>query len=386
MAGKPVQKDRRKVAAMIRVPFSYLDRQFADVDLYLSDIRKLVQTGDFTLGGPLREFERRFAEICGLPYALGVASGTDALILSLKALGVGPGDEVITTPTTFIATVGAIVMTGARPVFVDSEDGFVIDATKIEAAITSRTKTIVPVHYTGNVADMPRIADVARRHKLSVVEDACQAIGATLDGKPVGFWGDTACFSLHPLKNLNVWGDGGIIVARSQELKDKIELYRNHGLSNRDEVAIFGCNSRLDTLQALIGNRLIQQVGFITEQRIANAMRYDAAFENMADFVRTPRRRPGVQHVFHLYMVRVKKRDELLAYLNGNGVEAKVHYPIPVHLQKAAQHLGYKRGDFPVSEEDSRTVITLPAHQHLSRDEIDYTIQLIESFYRRNVA
>jgi len=386
MAAKPIKGRSRQAAATVRVPFSYLDRQFADVDLYLGDVRKLVQTGDFTLGGPLREFERRFAELCGAPYALGVASGTDALILSLKLLGVGPGDEVITTPTTFIATVGAIAMTGARPVFVDSEEGFVIDSTKIEAAITPRTKAIVPVHYTGNVADMPQIMTVARKHNLSVVEDACQAIGATLDGRPVGFWGETACFSLHPLKNLNVWGDGGVIVTRSAELAKKIELYRNHGLINRDEVAIFGCNSRLDTLQAVIGNRLIQQVGFITQQRIANAVRYDEAFEDMVDLIRVPRRRPGVQHVFHLYMVRVKKRDELLAYLNRNGVEAKVHYPIPVHLQKAAQYLGYDRGDFPVSEEDSRTIITLPAHQHLSREEIDHTIQLVESFYRTNAA
>jgi dTDP-4-amino-4,6-dideoxygalactose transaminase len=382
MTGRPNKEQAQQTVAIMRVPFSYLDRQFADVDLYLSDIKKLVETGNFTLGGPLREFERRFAELCGAPYALGVASGTDALILSLKLLGIGPGDEVITTPTTFIATVGAIVMTGARPVFVDSEDGFVIDSAKIEAAITPRTKAIVPVHYTGNVADMPQIMRIARKHNLSVVEDACQAIGATLDGKPVGSWGETACFSLHPLKNLNVWGDGGVIVTRSAELAEKIELYRNHGLINRDEVSVFGCNSRLDTLHAVIGNRLIQQVGFITKQRIANAMRYDAAFADMGEFVRAPRRQPSVQHVFHLYMVRVKRRDELLAYLNRNGIEAKVHYPIPVHLQKAAKYLGYQEGDFPVSEEDSRNIISLPAHQHLTPDEIEHAIQLIQSFYR----
>lgn len=365
----------------MRVSFSYLDRQFADVDGYLSDIKELVKTGDFTLGGPLVEFERRFAELCKMPYAIGVASGTDALILSLKILGVGPGDEVITTPTTFIATVGAIVMTGARPVFVDSDDGFVIDASKIETAITSRTKAIVPVHYTGNVADMPAIMEIARKHNLFVVEDAAQAIGASIDGQPVGSWGETACFSLHPLKNLNVWGDGGVIVTRSPEIAEKLRLYRNHGLINRDEVVMFGCNSRLDTLQAVIGNRLIGQVEWITNQRISNAKRYDEAFADMSKFIRIPRRRPGVRHVYHLYMVRVKRRDELLAYLHRKGVEARIHYPIPLHLQKAAQYLGYKEGDFPVCEEDSRTIITLPAHQHLGDDEVDYVIEQVRSFY-----
>jgi len=366
---------------MMRVPFSYLDRQFADVDAYLNDIKELVKSGDFTLGKPLTEFEERFAKLCRIPHAVSVASGTDALILSMKVLSIGTGDEVITTPTTFIATVGAIVMAGARPVFVDSEDGFVIDAAKIEASITPRTRVILPVHYTGNVADMPVIMNIARRHKLIVIEDACQAIGAELDGKPVGSWGETTCFSLHPLKNLNVWGDGGVIVTGSVKLAEKLRLYRNHGLINRDDVSIFGTNSRLDTLQAVIGNRLIKQVEFITSRRIANAKRYDEAFTDLGEYIHIPTRRPGVKHVYHLYIVRVKKRDELLAYLNKNGVEAKVHYPIPVHLQKAAQYLGYKKGDFPVSEEDSRTIITLPSHQHLTDDEIDYTIEKVRSFY-----
>ena len=372
--------ENAKVKPM-RVPFSYLDRQFSNIDSYLSDIKKLVQSGDFTLGAPLLEFEERFAELCGMPYAVGVASGTDAIALSLKVLGIGPGDEVITTPTTFIATVGAIVMTGARPVFVDSGDGFVIDVSKIEAVLTPRTKAILPVHYSGNVADMPAIMKIAGKHHLNVVEDACQAIAAKLDGKPVGSWGQTACFSLHPLKNLNVWGDGGVIVTQSRELAQRLKLYRNHGLTNRDEVVTFGCNSRLDTLQAVIGNRLIKEMEFITSQRIANARRYDQAFQDLNPFTQIPRRRPSVKHVYHLYMIRTQRRDELLAHLLQKGVEAKVHYPIPVHLQKAAQSLGYKKGDFPVSEEDSRTLITLPAHQHLRNEEIDYVIDQVRSFY-----
>ena len=370
------------IALEPRVPFSYLDRQFADVDDYLAGVRELVLSGDFTLGKALTEFEERFAAMCGQPHAIGVGSGTDALILALRMLGVGPGDEVITTTNTFIATVGAIAATGARPVFVDSEDGFVIDADLIEAATTPRTKAILPVHYTGNVADMPAIMRIAEKHRLHVVEDACQAIAAGIDGQPVGSWGAAAAFSLHPLKNLNVWGDGGVIVTRSAELADKLRLYRNHGLINRDEVAVFGVNSRLDTLQAVIGNRLIGQTEFITHQRIANAARYDAGLADLEPHIRVPRRRPGVTHVYHLYCVRGERRDELLAFLNDRGVEAKVHYPIPVHLQPAAAHLGYGRGDFPVAEADAAATITLPAHQHLTAGEIDYCLDQVHEFYR----
>ncbi len=365
----------------MRVPFSYLDRQFADVDAYLADIKELVLKGDFTLGQDLQKFEDRFADLNGAPYAIGVGTGTDALAMSLKILGVGPGDEVITTPATFIATVGAIVMSGAKPVFVDSDDGFEIDPFLIEDAVTPKTKAIMPVHYAGNVADMPTIMKIAEKHNLHVVEDACQAIGASIDGKPVGSWGATAGFSLHPLKNLNVWGDGGVIITHLEEIAEKLRLYRNHGLISRDQVAMFGINCRMDTLQAIIGNRLIQEVEFITDQRIANAGRYDESFADMEEFIQVSARRPGVRHVFHLYIIRTKHRDELLAYLNAKGVEAKIHYPIPVHLQKAAAHLGYKAGDFPVCEADSRSIITLPVHQHLTQEEIEYTIEQIRAFY-----
>jgi dTDP-3-amino-2,3,6-trideoxy-4-keto-D-glucose/dTDP-3-amino-3,4,6-trideoxy-alpha-D-glucose/dTDP-2,6-dideoxy-D-kanosamine transaminase len=365
-----------------RVPFSYLDQQFADVDAYLADIRALVLSGDFTLGAPVREFERRFAETSGMPYAIGVGSGTDALILSLKILGIGKGDEVITSPNTFIATVGAIAMTGARPVFVDSNDGFTIDPDLIEAAITPRTKAILPVHYSGNVAEMPKIAAIANRRGLQIVEDACQANKASRDGMPVGSWGATAAFSLHPLKNLNVWGDAGVIVTRSSELAEQLRLFRNHGLSGRDDVVMFGHNSRLDSLQAVIGNRLISQTDFITDGKIANARRYDEAFADLAPMVRVPKREANVRHVYHLYMLRVERRNELLAHLIERGIAAKVHYPVPVHLQPAARELGYAAGDFPVAEADARDLITLPGHQHLTADQVDYTIEAVREFYR----
>ena len=365
-----------------QVKFSYLDRQFADVDRYLADVKALVQSGDFTLGRSVEEFERRFAEVVGVPYAVGVGSGTDALTLPLKLLGVGPGDEVITPTNTFVASVGAIAATGATPVFVDNEDGFVIDPEKIEAAVTPRTKAILPVHYTGNVADMPNVMATAKKHRLIVVEDACQAIMATINDTPVGSWGAAAGFSLHPLKNLNVWGDGGVVVTTSSDLAGRLRRYRNHGMLNRDEYAEYGVNSRLDSLHAVIGNRLVAEVHDITNARIRNAGRFDEAFANIGDNVRVPRRRLGIKHVYHLYMLRVARRDELLDFLHDRGIEAKVHYPIPMHLQQCSSHLGYKRGDFPVAEEDSRQIITLPAHQHLTSEEIDYTVEQVQNFYK----
>ena len=366
----------------MKVPFSYLDRQFGDIDQYLDDIRAVVINGDYTLGQAVATFERQFGDYVGLPHMVGVGSGTDALILPMKLLGIGPGDEVITAANTFIATVGAIVATGATPVLVDNEDAFVIDPDKIEAALTPRTKAILPVHYTGNVADMPAIKRLADRHGLIVIEDACQAIGAELDGKPVGAWGRCAAFSVHPLKNVNVWGDGGLVGTTDNGLAGKLRLYRNHGLADRDHVSMFGVNSRLDTLQAAVGNRLVREAPDITARRIAIAKRYDDALAPLAPHVQVPRRRKGVKHVFHLYILRAERRDELKSHLEAAGVEAKIHYPIPIHLQEAASSLGYSKGSFPNAEADADAIITLPAHQHLTDDEVSYVIDKVHAFYR----
>lgn len=366
----------------MKVPFSYLERQFADPTEYFNDIRVLLEGMDLTLGTEVEKFENRFAEFIGLPHAVGVGSGTDALILPLRLLGIGNGDEVITAANTFIATAGAIVATGAVPVFVDSEDGFVIDPSKIEAAISPATKAIIPVHYTGNMADMPAIMEIADRHNLLVIEDACQAIGAQLTGTPVGSWGHCAAFSLHPLKNINVWGDGGLVLTSDADFAEELRLYRNHGLVGRDHVEMFGVNSRLDSLQAVVGNRLIPDAGSITERRIKVAERYDAAFAQLGPEITVPKRRDGVRHVFHLYIIRATKRDELHAYLVDQGIEAKVHYPIPIHMQQAARSLGYKAGSFPNTEFDAANSITLPAHQHLTDKEIEHTIRQVTKFYR----
>ncbi len=366
----------------MNVPYAYLKEQFADPEAILADIADLLKNGRFTLGPAVAEFEARFADICGARYAVGVGSGTDALFLSLKALGIGPGDEVITAANTFIATAGAIAASGATPVFVDAADDFNIDPDKIEAAITERTKALMPVHYTGNPAHMTIILDIARSHNLHVVEDACQAIGAAINGQPVGSLGDAAGFSLHPLKNLNVWGDGGVVVTNSDEIHQKLRLLRNHGLKNRDEVACFGYNSRLDTLQAIVGNRLIGDVDWINQQRIRNAERYNEAFFDLVDVVRTPPKRPADRHVYHLYMLQVTDRDDLCAYLQQQGVEAKIHYPIPLHLQEAGKHLGYKKGDFPTAEKQCESIVSLPVHQHLTHAQIDHTIQTVRKFYK----
>ena len=365
----------------MKVGYSYLRQQFADIDPYLNDIKKLILSEDLTLGEPVSEFEERFSKLTGIPYVLGVSSGTDALILPLKMLGVGPGDEVITTPNTFIATVGAIAMTGATPVFVDNNAEHTIDVTKIEAAITKKTKAIMPVHLSGTPADMPAVMKIAKRHSLRVVEDAAQAILASIDGKHVGSWGDTAGFSLHPLKNLNVWGDGGIIVTRSKDLYKKLKLFRNHGLANRDEVEIFGHNCRLDSLHAVIANRLIKEAHFITNKRIQYADYFDRAFKKLSGNITIPPRRENVKRVYHTYVIHARRRDDLLKYLTGKGISAKIHYPIPVHLQKAATHLGYKKGDFPVCEEHCSNIITLPVHQHLTRAQVDYIIDCVYKFY-----
>lgn len=365
----------------MKVEYSYLKEQFCNHRAIFDSFDELIKTGDYTLGEAVGEFEQRFAELIGAKYAIGVNSGTDALFLSLKAVGVGPADDVITVPNTFIATVGAIVATGARPVFVDVGDEFTMNPSLIERAITPRTKVLLPVHYAGHPADMPEIMDIAEKHGLIVIEDACQAISAAINNKCAGTFGAAGSFSLHPLKNLNVWGDGGIVVTDSEQIRHRLILLRNHGLKNRDQVEIFGYNSRLDSLQAIVGNYLIKDIDKITETRIKWAQKFDCALGKLKPYITMPERRSGKRYVYHLYMVMAQDRDMLLSYLAESGIEAKVHYPIPLHLQKAAAHLGYKEGDFPVTEAQCKSIITLPVHQHLSAEQIDYVIKKIEEFY-----
>ncbi|MDJ0841573.1 MAG: DegT/DnrJ/EryC1/StrS family aminotransferase [Acidobacteriota bacterium] len=366
----------------MKVPFSYLPRQFENPDPILAEIRDLVTRGALTLGGPVVQFEENFARFIGAQYAVGVGSGTDALFLSLKAAGIGPGDEVITAVNTFVATAGAVETTGARTVFVDCDDRFVLDVNKVEAAVTERTKAVMPVHYTGQPVDMTALTALAEQHGLMIIEDSCTAIDGEVDGRRCGSIGLAAGFSFHPLKNLNIWGDGGMITTNSEEIRDQLRLLRNHGMADRDTYLFFGYNSRLDTIQAVVGDYLLPQVTQITDRRIQIAQTYDAAFAELAPTVRTPVRGANERHVFHLYIMEVDHRDELLAHLKASGISVKVHYPIPLHLQPAARHLGYGPGDFPIAETQAGRIITLPCHQHLTEEEVAYVIEQVRGFYR----
>ena len=366
----------------MHVRYSYLPQQFGAIDDLLEEIRRFVATGDFTLGRELERFETSFADLIGVRHAVGVGSGTDAIKLPLKALGVGHGDEVITAANTFIATVGAISEIGATPVFVDCDDSFCMDVDQVEQKITAKTKAIVPVHFTGYMTDMPRLMEIADRRGLRVVEDACQAILADIAGKRAGTFAQAGAFSLHPLKNLNVWGDGGVVTTNDGALAAQLRLLRNHGMRNRDEIEILGYNSRLDTLQAVVGNWLIGSAADITARRIANAEKYDRAFSQISQ-IRLPPRTDGRRRVYHLYVVFAEDREGLYAHCQSHGVECKVHYPIPLYLQDALRHLGHRAGDFPVTDRHAKEIITFPCDQHLSEAEIDHVISCVRSYYGR---
>lgn len=365
----------------LKVRYSYLKQQFENADDLWEELKSFVETGDFTLGGPLSEFEKKFADLMGVRHAIGVNSGTDAIKLALKAKGVGFGDEVITAANTFVATVGAIAELGAIPVFVDCDDTFCMNVDLVESAITDKTKAIVPVHFTGYMTDMRKLMPIAEKFKLAVVEDACQSILGEIEGRKAGTWADAGAFSLHPLKNLNVWSDGGLITTDSDVLADQLRLLRNHGLIDRDTVGLMGYNSRLDTIQAVVGNWLIPQTEEIAESRIENAAYYDMAFQKI-DGIRVPPRPPGYKIVYHLYIVFAKNRDELLQHCLNAGIEAKVHYPVPIYRQPGLAHLGYQEGDFPVSDQHTSNIITFPCDQHLSKKEMNYVIGTVEEFYR----
>ena len=361
---------------------NYLREQFADFPIILEKIAEVVKRGDFTLGRSVDEFEVRFSELVGVKHAIGVGSGTDAIFLALKALGIGEGDEVIAPTFTFYATIGAIATTGARPVFVDSGTDYNIDVKSIEKAITPRTKAIVPVHWSGKPCEMDMREDIAQRHQLFIVEDGCHGITATYKGRPAGSYGNAAAFSMHPLKNLNVWGDGGVVVTNDDGMASKLRLMRNHGLRDRDTCDVFAYNSRLDTIQAVVGNHLIDKIADITEARIENAAYLDRAFEAIPGITIPPRGASDIRQVFHIYSLLFERRDELKERLEAAGVDAKIHYPVPMHLQPAASGYGYSEGDFPVAEQICKNVMSLPVHEFIERSDLDHIIHVVRKFYQ----
>lgn len=348
-------------------------------------IKNVLESGQFVGGMEVEKFEKYIAKFCGIKYAISVNSGTDALFLSLKALGIGPGDEVITTPFTFIATAEVIANLGAKPVFVDIDFGtFNIDSPKIKEKITKRTKAIIPVHLFGQMAEMKEIMKIAKKYNLFVIEDAAQAIGAEYKGKKAGTIGDIGCFSFFPSKNLGAYGDGGMIITNNKKLAEKIRLLRNHGSSPKNKYLnlILGTNSRLDAIQSAILRVKLKYLKNWIKKRQEIAKYYDQNLKGVGDII-TPEIFSNRTHTFHQYTIRTKHRDELKKFLEKNGIPTMIYYPIPLHLQPCFKYLGYKKGDFPEAEKTSKEVLSLPIYPELSKKEQDFIIEKIKKFFKK---
>lgn len=374
--------EQYQTTASRKISHNYLVEQFSDYDEIFKKISDVVLRADYTLGTAVDRFEDRFAEEVGAKYAIGVGSGTDALFLSLKALGIGQGDEVIVPTFTFYATIGAIVTAGATPVFIDSKYDFNLDENLIASKITNRTKAIIPVHWSGKVCAMDKIVDIAHRNRLHIIEDACHAIQANYGGTKAGNFGIAGCFSMHPLKNLNVWGDGGIVVTNDSSLSERLRLIRNHGLISRDVCMEFAFNSRLDTIQAVIADHLLDKLDQVSARRIENAEHLDLGLSTITGVSLPDRAHSPDMQVFHIYSVLCEDRDELARFLFERGIDAKVHYPVPMHLQPAAAALGHDVGDFPVAEDLARKTLSLPVHEFISKEQVEYMIDAVADFYR----
>ena len=366
----------------MKIKHNYLSEQFQNSKKIFRLIEDTVKFNDFTLGRYVDLFEKQFCKYQKVKYAIGVGSGTDAIFLSLKALGIKEGDEVITPTYSFYATAGAIATAGAKPVFVDIKDDLNIDEEKIEKKITKKTKAIVPVHWSGRICNMKKILTIAKKYKLHVVEDACHAIMAHDDKKKyAGNFGITGCFSMHPLKNLNVWGDGGIVTTNNKKIYDKIRLIRNHGLISRNDCKIYGYNSRLDTIQAAVGLEMIKKINLITKSRIKNAKYLNDQLKDIKE-ITLIKEKTGYKSVYHLYQFFCKNRDSLDVYLRKNKIDSKVHYPKPLHLHHAAKKFNYKNGQFEIAEKLAKKVISIPVHEFIKKKELDYMISKIKKFYK----
>ncbi|WP_106498263.1 DegT/DnrJ/EryC1/StrS family aminotransferase [Lentibacillus sp. Marseille-P4043] len=347
-------------------------------------VTEVLDSGEYILGEKGKQLEKLVAQYVDATYGLGTANGTDALQLSLMALNIGPGDEVITTPFTFFATAEVIAQVGAKPVFVDiDEETYNIDPSKIEAAITKNTKAIIVVHLFGQVANMKEIMAIAKAHKLRVIEDACQAIGSEYDGKRVGAIGDIGCFSFFPSKNLGAFGDAGLIVTNERELYEKIHSLHNHGSSATYQHATIGMNSRLDEFQAAILLVKLYYLDIFLHKRKEIAKRYTENLNNN-DHIKLPPVSENREHTFHQYCIELEERDKLTAKLKNNGIASAIYYPVPLHLQKALQYLHYQEGDFPIAERTAKRIMALPISPMLSLHDQDYIISTVNRFVEGN--
>jgi dTDP-4-amino-4,6-dideoxygalactose transaminase len=362
----------------MNVPFLDLKRQYASIKEELDQaVFSVLSHTKFILGPEVQGFEEKVAQYCGTKFAVGVASGTDALLLSLRACGVGPEDEVITTGFSFFATAGVISRLGAIPVYVDIDpDTYNIAPDEIEGKITPKTKAIMPVHLFGQCADMDPIMEVARKHNIKVVEDAAQAIGSEYKGKKAGNLSDFGCFSFFPSKNLGAAGDGGMVVTNDQEMADLVRILRVHGSKPKYYHSIVGYNSRLDALQAAILGVKLKYLDEWTKKRREHAEVYNAAFKDI-DVV-TPKEEEFNYHIYNQYTIALKERDRLREVLKEKGIGHDVYYPVPLHLQECYRSLGYKEGDLPVTEEKAGEVVSIPVYPELTEEEQNFVIETIK--------
>lgn len=375
----------------MKVPLLTLTGQYRGLRReVLREVQKVCDSQSYILGPNVAALEKDVARYCGARYAVGVASGSDAIRLALMAAGVGPGDRVVTTPFSFFATAGSIALVGAVPVFVDIEpESFNIDPERLESLLKGKKgrgiKAVMPVHLFGQSAEMRAIRAIARTYGLTVIEDAAQAIGAEDRGRRAGSLGEMGCFSFYPSKNLGCFGDGGIITTGNRRMAERLKLLRVHGSSSLYRHTVVGTNSRLDEIQAAVLRVKLKYLDGWTEKRIRNAGRYTELFKRtgLLDFVTPPIIPSFKRSVFNQYVVRVKKREPLKGFLSKKGIGTAVYYPVPLHLQKCFQYLGYKRGDFPVSERAAREVLALPVYPELKKTEISYVVSAIKRFYSR---
>ena len=365
----------------MEIPYVDLVGQHISIKCELIEaISSVLDHGQFVLGGELEAFEHQFAELCGARFAVGVNSGTDALVLALKVIGIGQGDEVITVPNSFISSVACIGLVGAVPVFVDVREDYNLDPNQLEKAVTKRTKAILPVHLTGRPADMDSIIRVADAHGLAVVEDCSQAVMAEYHSRRVGTFGECNCFSLHPLKTLNACGDAGVITTDSEEHYEKLLIYRNMGLKTRDNCVVWSSNSRLDSMQAAI---LLVKLNYLrawTEKRRKNASFYRNALTEVSE-IRVPDELSYEKAVYHTFVIQTDHRNELKTFLEKNGVGTSIHYPVPIHLQRASAGLGYGPGSFPVAEQQAKQILSLPVYHNLTHKHLERVVDLIKQFY-----
>jgi dTDP-4-amino-4,6-dideoxygalactose transaminase len=368
----------------MKVPFLDLKSQYDSIrEEMIQEIQFVMENTSFSGGPFVAHFEELFASFCRCRYAVGVGSGTDALWLALLALGTKQGDEVITVPNTFIATVEAISFCGATPVFVDvDEETYTMNPGSLEAAITPKTRAIIPVHLFGQAADMDPIMEIAKAHRLYVIEDASQAHGAQYKGRMAGSIGDAGCFSFYPGKNLGACGEAGAVVTGNAELAGKIKMLRDHGQSQKYYHTLIGWNARMDGIQGAALSVKLKHLETWNEARIKHARLYDRLLADQVGLI-TPREASYGKHIYHIYAIRVNNRDLLMATLAEKGILCGIHYPVPVHLQEAYRFLGIKRGSLPVAERCGDELLSLPMFPELTREQIEYVASEIKRFMLR---